>query len=304
MVKKTMTASDRISAAKEGMLKVQEVSQQVQRDIVESEGFTKTIAIASGLVAIEEAMTDEVVAVLEQLQGNPMGFKADKAYSAPVVKQVAIRAMMHNANLHGNEFNIIAGQCYLTKEYFERKLREYPGVTDLVLDVYCPEDGVAKDKQVQLKVGGYASCKLNGKLVEVFARNSEKYGDQRFVVVAFNGDIDQAMGKGKKRLAQKLYERIAGVVITEADEASGVTVIPPKVIKDDSQPKKAPQEQTIEKRIATAVAAYKGCQDLGQVSICDGKIDQLFSEIDEDAKQLITDARNEAIDRLEKAEVA
>ena len=303
MAKKELTTGEKMASAKRGMLKVQEVSQAVQSEIMESEGFVKTIAIASGLVAIEEAMTDEVVAVLERLQGNPMGFKADKVYPSIVVKQVAIRASMFGAHWHGNEFNIIAGQCYLTKEYFERKLREYEGVTDLVLDIYCPEDGVQKNNQVQLKVGGYASCRVHGNLVEVFAKHSEKYGDQRFVVSAFGGDIDQAMGKAKKRLAQKLYERIAGVVITEAEEGGSVSVKPMKQIESEKSRKPTEAEQ-FRARVDKAIAAYGECKTEAEFESVDGKMAQLFSECNKASQQEITDARDAASARIEELQVA
>lgn len=240
---KTTTALSR-DRAKAGMLAIRDVAMEVQKEIMESEGFEKSIAIATGLVAIHDAFTDDTVAVLMSLMGTDIGFKADKTdYPVDTIKQAAIRALMHGAYLHGNEFNVIAGQCYLTQAYFLRKLREYPGLTDLIIDVEAPSDGVEKGRQVELRVGGYGACKVDGKPVEVYCRNHPKYGDQRLTVVAFGGDIDQAMGKAKKRIAQKLYERIAGVTLSdEPSEAASVRVVEPTQISQQDSAGEETQE--------------------------------------------------------------
>ena len=196
----------------------------VQHELSKAEGMQRAVAMACGLVELQSAMSDDVVAVLMALQGNPQGFRADKTYPVEVVKACAIQAMMHGAYLVDDEWQIIAGNCYLGQRFFLRKLSEYPGVTDVEITVDLPETLTP----TLLVCGGYASCRKDGKRVEVFARKSEKFGDSRIAVTAHNGDIDQAQGKVRKRLAQRLYERIAGVIITDdADSGSTVTVVEP-----------------------------------------------------------------------------
>jgi len=156
-----------------------------------------------------------------------------------------VRALLHGAYLHGNEFNIISGSCYLTQQFYLRKLREYPGVTDLKVDTDIPvPQADSNQKNVVMLCSGYASCRINGKLVEIFARESNKFGDQRIAVTSYLGDIAQAQGKAKKRLAQKLYERIAGVEISDADETTGsVVVVEPEAIEqktDDATESREP----------------------------------------------------------------
>lgn len=230
--------------AADGMLAIQKVAQEVQQEILTSTGFAQSVAVATGLISIYDAITDDTVAVLMALQGNPMGFKADKTYPAEVVKQCAVRAVLQGAYLHGDEFNIIAGECYLGQKFFLRKLREFPGLTDLVIDVDSPSDGKEVGNQTQLKVGGYASCKVDGKFVELYCRQHEKYGDQRMAVVAYKGDIDQAMGKAKKRIAQKLYERISGVTLSNDGESAAVTVVEPAAI-ESKQVEREPALQSV-----------------------------------------------------------
>ncbi len=224
-------------SATKGMLAIQATAEQVQQELLSAEGFGKTLAIATGLVAIQEAMTDETVAVLKALVGTDVGFKTDKdhlgsGYGSQTIKACAVRALLNGAYLHGNEFNIIAGGCYLTQQYYLRKLREYPNVTDVQIDVDIPcvdSSRPAVKENYTMLVGGYACCRVNGRKVEIYARESTKFGDQRMAVSAYKADIDQAQGKARKRLAQRLFERIAGVDISDDSEMEdSVLVVEPE----------------------------------------------------------------------------
>lgn len=235
MTTATANAPTRLTrdSATKGMLAIQATAEQVQQDLLTAEGFGKTLAIATGLVAIQEAMTDETVAVLKALEGTDVGFKTDKdhqasGYDAQTIKACAVRALLNGAYLHGNEFNIIAGGCYLTQQYYLRKLREYPNVSDVQIDIDIPcvdSSRPAVQNNHTMLVGGYACCKVDGTRVEIYARESTKFGDQRMAVSAYKADIDQAQGKAKKRLAQRLFERIAGVDISEDSESDGSVLV-------------------------------------------------------------------------------
>ena len=193
------------------MMAILDKAEHVQSELSKAEGIRRAVAMASGLVELQQAMSPDVVAVLMALQGNPMGFRTDKVYPPETVKACAISALLSGAFLVDDEWQIIAGNTYLGQKFFLRKLREYPGVTDVEITIDLPENITPS----VLVCGGYAACKKDGKRVEVFARKSEKFGDSRIAVTAHKGDIDQAQGKAKKRLAQRLYERIAGVTITD-----------------------------------------------------------------------------------------
>jgi len=206
-------------------------AEHVQAELTKAEGMSRAVAMACGLVELQEAMSDDVVSVLMSLQGNPMGFRSDKIYPPEVVKACAISALLSGAYLVDDEWQIIAGQCYLGQKYFMRKIREYPGVTDVEITIDLPEALTP----TLLVCGGYARCRKGGKRVEVFARKSDKFGDSRIAVTAHKGDIDQSQGKAKKRLAQRLYERIAGVTITDEDPVLESIDVDPTLLDHRSQ---------------------------------------------------------------------
>jgi hypothetical protein len=242
-----MAKSGLIVSGKESMQKVTALAEVIRQDMGSEDELTRMLAVANGLVQLQDAMSDDAVALVMSLQGHELGFKTDKdssgGYPAEVVKAITVRALMHGAKLINNEFNIIARGLYLTQGFFLRKLREFPGLTDLVIDVDAPDAGTLTGKNRVFLIGGYASCKVNGKLVEVFCRKTERFGDQRVTVKAYDNDTatDGAMGKAKKRIAQKLYERIAGVQLSDDDDTptdSSVTVVEPaKKTIEQSPPK-------------------------------------------------------------------
>ena len=214
------------------------VAESVQRELVNAEGVKRTIAMATGLVAIRDSMGDDVLATLSALQNSPMGFRTDssKGYPAEVLRDCCTHALLHGAYLVDDEFQIIAGQCYLGQKFYMRKLREYPGVSDVQVDVEIPTVGSQLEGQKGnwvMLVGGYASCNVDGKKVEVYARKDPKFGDSRIAVTAFNRGIDMAQGKAKKRLYQKLYERVAGVEITEGE--GEVILVEPEPERSDEE---------------------------------------------------------------------
>lgn len=225
MSKTAIATKDQVAKAKLDIETLNETAIAIRDEILNSDGIQKSIAMASGVLQIHEAFSDAVLAVFMGLQGNELGFKTDKdhagGYAADVVKQVAVRALMHGAHLHGNEFNIIASGCYLTKNFYKRKLREYEGLTDLFIDVFAPDSSEVSGKNRVYRVRGKAACRVDGKEVVVDCMSPET----AVVVSAFdNGTaLDGALGKAEKRLAQKLYERIAGVEITD-DSDGGATV--------------------------------------------------------------------------------
>lgn len=90
--------------------------------------FENAIVVANAMVEIRQSLSPELMAPIMALQNTKIGFKCDKNYDAETVKTALIEATLRGVRPVGNEFNIIAGQCYITKEGFGRLLREIPGL--------------------------------------------------------------------------------------------------------------------------------------------------------------------------------
>ncbi|MCA9037372.1 MAG: hypothetical protein KDA91_19685, partial [Planctomycetaceae bacterium] len=217
------------------------ISTAVQEKLLDESQMVRTLAIANGIRMLSDSMTEGVMKVIMSLQGNELGFRTDKddrgGYDMETVRQCALRALLHGAHLIENEFNIIAGRMYLTQSYFIRRCRQWPGVNDVQITLDAPDgEGVPRDKNLEFRLGGEASCTIDGRQIIVEARLRDNV-DSRIVVRAFNNAtaLDGAMGKAKKRLAQRLFERLSGIVVDdENDGGATVTVKAPSRIEEQA----------------------------------------------------------------------
>ncbi len=116
------------------------------REIVLGAGqsqFGRALSIAEGIQRLRGALTPEIMQSVMALQGSRLGFRTDLdakgGYPVDVVRDALIEAVMSGAYPVNNEFNIIASQSYLTLNYYKRRMREYPGLTDVHLRPGVPQ---------------------------------------------------------------------------------------------------------------------------------------------------------------------
>jgi hypothetical protein len=202
---------------------VQETASERQHAISIGDKFTEALVVADGLRRLREGFSDEVIASISALSGTSLGFRHDMEgrgsgnYPPTVIRDCAIEALVRGLSLTGNQFNIIAARCYVTREGYSALLAGYPGLTNLEVEIGLPEDGKPFGKQELVYVTAAAKCKLNGNPVSVECRKTDDF-DGRLAVKTFAGEIDNAKGKATRRVLKLLYERITGSVIDEPDD--------------------------------------------------------------------------------------
>ena len=100
-------------------------------------GFQKAFMISEAIKELKVLLTNEYMAPIMELQGNRLGFKSDKdkegGYPLEVVKNCLIEAVLTGVQPHGNQFNIIAGNCYVTKEGFGYLLNNVAGLNYTII---------------------------------------------------------------------------------------------------------------------------------------------------------------------------
>lgn len=109
--------------------------------------FSAFMAEANAVCILKAALSDEMMAPVMMLQGNPLAFRTDKdgkgGYPVHVVRDCIIEAVGRGLKPIGNNFNIIAGRCYVTKEGFGTMLAGLPGLHYTVVPgLPRPERGV------------------------------------------------------------------------------------------------------------------------------------------------------------------
>lgn len=102
----------------------------------------KAYKAAQTVTYLRENMTEDFMKNIVSLQGTRIGFLTDRdkkkvngqqvkgdGYPSEIIRDVVIDALMNGFRLTGNEFNIIGGNMYPTKEGFMRILNEYSGLS-------------------------------------------------------------------------------------------------------------------------------------------------------------------------------
>lgn len=126
IVKKSKPFTDLKSKTKE----ITSLVEKLQNIDSNLEQFEISMHIAYYLKQIKDRIPSEMMNLFKNLMNTGIGFKTDKDYySDEIIKDCMIQAMMHGLRLYGNEFNILAGNFYATKEGLERVIKTYPSLS-------------------------------------------------------------------------------------------------------------------------------------------------------------------------------
>lgn len=246
--------------------------------------FGRAFRMAAAIRALGQAITTEMMQDIMALQGTGLGFLTDKGtagYPVDDVKIVAIEAALMGAHWVGNEFNIISCRPYLTKNFFTRKLREFPGLTDLKLYPGVP---VLMGEKGAL-VPYIATWKLNGeemKIERILTKLDDKTElDQRICIKVNSGmGADAILGKAERKIKAAIYARLTGSDLTdgEVDDAGGSSKQPAKGLNDLTarllEGKPEPKEEPVTFDLEGAQTGFNACESLTEVgkfeAECDG----------------------------------
>lgn len=189
--------------------------------------FGRAFRMAAAIRALHQAVNEDMMKDIMHLQGTGLGFLTDKddpaknnppGYPVGEVKLVAIEAALMGAFWVGNEFNIIANRPYLTKNFFTRKLREFPGLTDLRLSPGVPS--LIGDKGALVPY--VATWKLNGqemRIERLLRKIDDKTDlDERIPIRVNSGmGADAILGKAERKIKAQIYNRLTGSDFTDGD---------------------------------------------------------------------------------------
>lgn len=203
------------------VMPTEEVAQRLQ-DVVLSvtgteglNGFKKAYMMAEGIQKLKDLLTPQYMAPIMQLQGSKLGFRTDKdknqdgspglGYSMEIVKDCIIEAVLNGLQVTGNQFNIIAGNMYPTKEGTGYILNNFKG---LKYQLVCSlprtnNDNTSAAVEVTIK------WTLRGESFEEVVPIPIK-------INKFMG-VDAIIGKATRKGRAWLISRITGSEITDGD---------------------------------------------------------------------------------------
>ena len=170
----------------------------------------RAILLAQGIDKLRGLLDNRVMDLIMKLQGSRLGFRTDldskgQKYPVEVVRECVIEALLRGVAWTGNEFNIISGACYITKEGFERILRELPGLTDL--DVIPGVPSQHPSGKTAVKVA--ATWKFNGEKMQLLDQEG-KPGRTFPILVRNNATDDNLIGKALRKAYAAIHRLIVG----------------------------------------------------------------------------------------------
>lgn len=195
------------------------------------QGFERAYATAKSIEVLKTLLTPEYMAPIMNLQGNRLGFKTDKdksgGYPVEHVKNCLIEAVLMGLQPYGNEFNIIAGNTYATKEGVGRLLATWRGLKySLICAVPVPaKDGKSAVVEVTIK----------------WTINQESKEEVIPISVKMDAytSVDAMIGKATRKGRAWLLSAISGIEIVEADitDSEFLDVTPKQTVKEVSKNK-------------------------------------------------------------------
>jgi hypothetical protein len=179
--------------------------------------------VSNAIHELKELLTTEYMTPIMNLQGNKLGFKTDKdssgGYTEPIVKNCLIEAVLFGLQPTGNQFNIIAGNMYATKEGMGYLLSKISGLKyDIIPEL--PRIN-AQSAAVIMNIEWTMSSVTKSKKIDIPIK-----------VNAYMG-TDAILGKATRKARKWLYDTITGTEIPEGDITD--TVIITQVTGDEKK---------------------------------------------------------------------
>ena len=224
--------------------------------------FRKAFMVAAAIKSMKELLTADVMAPIMELQNAGLGFKTDKpeGYPMEAVKEALIEASIRGLQPVGNQFNIIAKRCYVTKEGFTFLMKNLPGLTDLKL---IPSVPVMQSGGATVKYK--ATWNFNGKPDSI----------ERELPIKVNAGMgaDAVLGKAERKIRAAIYSQITGTTTSDGEVSEDDTgSTPTTATKAEPEPlaeklKKA-KEKTKPVELTDAQKCFAGLDESMRDKVC------------------------------------
>jgi hypothetical protein len=172
-------------------------------------GFERAFLVASAIEQLKVLLTTEYMKPIMAMQGNKLGFKTDKdkdgGYPEAIVKNCLIEAVLMGLQPTGNQFNIIAGNTYATKEGVGELLKNLPGlhfkITPELPRINPDKSSAAIKMCIKWSLEGVKSEET----IEIPVKMNSMMG------------TDAVIGKATRKARKWLYDTITGSELPDGD---------------------------------------------------------------------------------------
>lgn len=173
------------------------------------QGFEKAFMVASAIEELKLLLTDEYMKPIMAMQGNKLGFKTDKdkdgGYPLSIVKNCLIEAVLMGLQPTGNQFNIIAGNTYATKDGVGELLKGIEGlsykVTFELPRINAEKTSAAVKAIISWEMAGIKQTET----IDIPTKMNSMMG------------TDAVLGKATRKARKWLFDNITGSELPEGD---------------------------------------------------------------------------------------
>ncbi len=213
-------------------------------------GFQKAFLLSDGIQKLKELLTPQYMSPIMAMQGNKLGFKTDKdktgGYPMEVVKNCLIEAVLFGLEPYGNQFNIIAGNMYMTKEGAGHWLNNFKG---LKYDLVCSLPRIGSEKTsaaVDVTINWTLKGESNTKVIPIPIK-MDSYTS-----------VDAIIGKATRKGRAWLINAITGIEVGDGDvEESSAQVVSTKI-----NPAKKSEQEIEDERMLILISDASTIEEL------------------------------------------
>lgn len=228
-------------------------------DIVNNTAAAFEVAII--INNMREVMTDEIMSkVFMPLAGQKIGFRTDRSnYDVSTVRNCIIDAASNGLMPTGNQFNIIAGNMYPTKEGYTALLTKLKK-SDMQLTYLFEFDPEAKATSADQSYVAIP-CRISYKTSREDLKGTFRY----VAMVKSNGatsNTDQLRGKAERKCKKAFYEFLTGIDLGDG-EAETIDI----TYEDVTEKKSALQTARDAMAKVSARKAHEGVAEAGQIDL-------------------------------------
>lgn len=186
-------------------------------------GFQKAFVMSSAIDVIKAQLSDEYMKPIMALQGSSLGFKTDMdtvkkqvsgkwvtekgpGYPMDIVRECLIEAIFLGLEVTGNQFNIIGGNMYPTREGFGAALDKMKGLKKNFEYKNIQQPAGQKVAYVTVNITWQFEGDVAKKQTIEFPIKSNDYTS-----------YDALIGKAERKAKRWLYNTIKGTDISDGD---------------------------------------------------------------------------------------
>lgn len=191
--------------------------------------FRRIFMTSSIVYHLNQLLTPKMMESVMWLQNNPLGFLTDQkgaGYSMDIVRMCLIDAAFEGVSPVGNEFNILAGRCYITKNGMRKKLSQIPGLR------YHVTPGIPK---LVGEKGAVAAVHLDW----TYAGEHQEQDLEFAIRVNAGMGADAIIGKATRKAYAWLYEEVTGNQVSDGDVMDADPLITDKTLSPIEEAKPA-----------------------------------------------------------------